>query len=84
MDTAAGGHGRERRPDRFSSGLRAKAKKSYAGYRTPPARAAQYGYLTSISPLSENGSTRSIWSPLQNLPGSYQLAGRCLGSSPMC
>ncbi len=40
--------------------------------------------LTAISPPSSNGSTSSIPSPLQKRPGSYQDAGRPLGSSPMC
>ena len=43
-------------------------------------RAAQ---PTSISPPSANGGTSSMRSPLQKRPGSYQLAGRRLGSSPI-
>ena len=39
---------------------------------------------TAISPVSANGGTRSIRSPLQKRPGSYQLAGRRSGSRPMC
>ena len=37
-----------------------------------------------ISPPSANGATSSMRSPLQNRPGSYQLAGRPLGSNLMC
>jgi hypothetical protein len=39
---------------------------------------------TAISPPRANGALSSMRSPLQNRPGSYQLAGRRLGSSPMC
>ena len=39
---------------------------------------------TAISSPSTNGGASSIRSPLQNLPGSYQLAGRRRGSRPMC
>ena len=39
---------------------------------------------TGISLERENGGTSSIRSPLQNRPGSYQLAGRRFGSRPMC
>ena len=45
--------------------------------RAAPARRA--GQLISISPPSANGGTRSMRSPLQKRPGSYQLAGRPLG-----
>jgi hypothetical protein len=39
---------------------------------------------TATSPPRANGATSSIRSPLQKRPGSYQLAGRRGGSSPMC
>ena len=39
---------------------------------------------TAISAPSAKGGTSSMRSPLQNRPGSYQLAGRRPGSSPMC
>jgi hypothetical protein len=39
---------------------------------------------TAISPARANGETSLSRSPLQNRPGSYQLAGRWLGSRPMC
>jgi hypothetical protein len=42
------------------------------------------GQCTAISPPRANGAMSSMRSPLQNRPGSYQLAGRRLGSSPMC
>ena len=51
-----------------------------------PARAAaqgRAGQLISISPPSANGGTSSMRSPLQKRPGSYQLAGRRLGSRPI-
>jgi hypothetical protein len=49
-----------------------------------PATARFDAQLTAISAVSANGGTSSILSPLQNRPGSYQLAGRRAGSSPMC
>ncbi len=49
--------------------------------RRRPRRAAQ---RTAISAVSANGGTSWIRSPLQKRPGSYQLAGRRLGSRPMC
>jgi hypothetical protein len=39
---------------------------------------------TAISPARAKGGTSSRPSPLQKRPGSYQLAGRRLGSRPMC
>src|ERR1700733_10259543 len=39
---------------------------------------------TPISSAKANGETSSRRSPLQKRPGSYQLAGRRLGSRPMC
>ncbi len=47
-----------------------------------PDRAHQPGVIA-ISPLSVKGSTNSMASPDQNLPGSYQLIGRLSGSRPM-
>ena len=66
--------------DRRIGGLRRAAARGPA--RAAPARRA--GQLTSISPPSANGGTSSIRSPLQKRPGSYQLAGRLLGSRPIC
>ena len=51
-----------------------------------PARAAAQGRAgqpTAISSASANGGTSSMRSPLQKRPGSYQLAGRRLGSRPI-
>ena len=45
---------------------------------------ARHPGRTAISSPSVNGSASTIWSPLQNLPGSYQLIGRLSGSRPMC
>ena len=42
------------------------------------------GGATATSPASAKGGTISMRSPLQKRPGSYQLAGRRLGSRPMC
>jgi hypothetical protein len=39
---------------------------------------------TAISADSAYGGMSAMWSPLQNRPGSYQLAGRVLGIIPMC
>ncbi|MEA2423534.1 MAG: hypothetical protein QOF55_2633 [Thermoleophilaceae bacterium] len=52
-----------------------------AGLRRGPHRRS---LTTGISPPRANGSANSIPSPLQKRPGSYQLAGRFAGSSPMC
>jgi hypothetical protein len=49
----------------------------------PPSSIAHLDF-TATSPASANGGTSSMRSPLQNRPGSYQLAGRRDGSSPMC
>ncbi len=43
-----------------------------------------HGHCTATSPASAKGGTSSTRSPLQKRPGSYQLAGRRLGSRPMC
>ena len=45
---------------------------------------ARHPGRTAISSPSENGSSSTMSSPLQNLPGSYQLIGRLSGSRPMC
>jgi adenylate cyclase len=59
--------------------------------RQPGARAARAAVRggagaqrTAISAPSAKGGTSSMRSPLQNLPRSYQLAGRLLGRRPMC
>jgi DNA-binding SARP family transcriptional activator len=57
------------------------ARTSAARYRGVPAAAT--GMRTAISPPSRNPADRSRLSPLQKLPGSYQLGRRSLGSRPM-
>ena len=49
-----------------------------------PRRQVSARQRTPISSARANGETNSRRSPLQKRPGSYQLAGRRLGSRPMC
>jgi curved DNA-binding protein CbpA len=57
-----------------------------SGSRARPTARRRAGRLqrTGTSSRSLNGATSSISSPLQKRPGSYQLAGRRLGSRPIC
>ncbi|MEN3284208.1 MAG: hypothetical protein V7607_5348 [Solirubrobacteraceae bacterium] len=50
----------------------------------PGVRTRLTGQRTATSPPRAIGASSSIRSPLQKRPGSYQLAGRRCGSSPMC
>src|SRR4029453_13659047 len=55
-----------------------------AGHPPPPGPPpGAGGQPPGISPPNRYGGSRVMRSPLQNRPGSYQLAGRLWGSRPM-
>ena len=68
-------------------GEAAVGRRVHAAHPTEPDHAdpdrRHQPWATAISPLSAYGSTNSISSPDQNLPGSYQLIGRLSPSTPM-